>query len=50
MIKHTVCFKLKDNSDEMINKTVDILRSMDGNVPMLKGIEVGRDFLGSPRL
>lgn len=49
MIKHTVCFKLKDNSDEMINKTVDILRSMDGNVPMLKGIEVGKDFLGSSR-
>jgi len=49
MIKHTVCFKLKDNSEEMVNKTVEILKSMQGNVPMLKGIEVGKDFLGSPR-
>lgn len=49
MIKHTVCFKLKDNSEEMLNKTVQVLRSMEGNVPMLKGIEVGKDFLGSAR-
>ena len=49
MIKHTVCFKLKDNSEEMLNKTVQVLRSMQGNVPMLKGIEVGKDFLGSAR-
>ncbi len=49
MIKHTVCFKLKDNSKEMVEKTADILKSMDSNVPMLKGIEVGKDFLGSPR-
>ena len=49
MIKHTVCFKLNDNSEEMLNKTAEVLRSMQGNVPMLKGIEVGKDFLGSPR-
>ncbi len=49
MIKHTVCFKLKDTSEEMLNKTVQVLRSMEGNVPMLKGIEVGKDFLGSAR-
>lgn len=49
MIKHTVCFKLKDNSKEMCDKTAEILRSMDGNVPMLKGIEVGVDFLHSQR-
>lgn len=49
MIKHTVCFKLKDNSEEMLNKTVEVLRSMQGNVPMLRDIEVGKDFLGSPR-
>lgn len=49
MIKHTVCFKLHDNSKEMTDKTADILKSMEGNVPMLKGIEVGKDFLGSPR-
>ena len=49
MIKHTVCFKLNDNSKEMVEKTADILKSMEGNVPMLKGIEVGKDFLGSSR-
>jgi hypothetical protein len=49
MIKHTVCFKLNDKSEEMLNKTIEVLRSMEGNVPMLKGIEVGKDFLGSAR-
>ena len=49
MIKHIVCFKLKDNSEEMLKKTKDILLSMQGNVPMLRGIEVGVDFLHSQR-
>ena len=49
MIKHIVCFKLKDNSPEMLNKTADILKSMQGRVEMLRGIEVGIDFLHSPR-
>lgn len=49
MIKHTVCFKLKDNSPEECNKAAQILRSMDGNVELLREIEVGVDFLHSPR-
>lgn len=49
MIKHTVCFKLKDNSEAECEKAKDILLSMDGNVPLLRGIEVGIDFLHSPR-
>ncbi len=49
MIKHIVCFKLKDNSEEMLNKTRLILMSMKDNVPMIKDIEVGVDFLHSPR-
>ena len=49
MINHTVCFKLKDNSPEECNKAAQILRSMDGNVELLRGIEVGVDFLHSPR-
>ena len=49
MIKHTVCFKLKDNSPEECNKAAQILRSMDGNVELMRGIEVGVDFLHSPR-
>lgn len=49
MIKHIVCFKLKDNSPEECKKAADILKSMEGNVPLLRGIEVGVDFLHSPR-
>lgn len=49
MIKHIVCFKLKDNSKEECEKTAQILMSMKGNVPLLKDIEVGVDFLHSQR-
>ncbi|MBR4241101.1 MAG: Dabb family protein [Eubacterium sp.] len=49
MIKHIVCFKLKDNSETEVKKAADILLSMQGNVPLLRGIEVGCDFLHSPR-
>ena len=49
MIKHIVCYKLKDNSLEECEKAANILKSMDGNVPLLRSIEVGVDFLHSPR-
>ena len=49
MIKHIVCFKLKDPSAEECDKAAKVLRSMEGNVPMLRGIEVGCDFLHSHR-
>ena len=49
MIKHIVCFKLKDNSEENCKKTADILKSMEGRVPQLRSIEVGIDFLHSQR-
>lgn len=49
MIRHIVCFKLKDNSQNECEKAAEILRSMEGNVPLLRGIEVGVDFLHSPR-
>lgn len=49
MIKHIVCFKLTDNSKEQCEKAAEVLRSMDGNVPLLRGIEVGVDFLHSAR-
>ncbi len=49
MIKHIVCFRLKDNSEAECLKTKEILLSMKGNVPMLRGIEVGTDFLHSER-
>ena len=47
MIKHVVCFKLKEGESK--EKAKEILLSMQGNVPMLKGIEVGTDLLGSAR-
>ena len=49
MIKHLVCFKLKDNSPEECQKAKDVLMSMKGKVPMIKQIEVGIDFLHSER-
>ena len=43
MIKHIVCFKLKEGTD--VEKTKEILLSMKGKVPEIKDIEVGVDFL-----
>ena len=49
MLRHIVCFKLKDNSPEECQKAKDVLMSMKGKVPMIKQIEVGIDFLHSER-
>ena len=49
MVKHIVCFKLKAPTPELVEKTCEILRSMDGNVPLLRGIFVGADFLHAAR-
>ena len=49
MIKHIVCFKLADKSEDKKQEAKAVLLSMQGNVPMLRGIEVGTDFLGSAR-
>ena len=49
MIKHIVCFKLKDNSSQKKQEAAEKLLSMEGKVPMIKAIEVGTDFLGSER-
>lgn len=49
MIKHVICFKLIDNSENEKNAARDILLSMKGNVPTVLDIEVGTDFLGSLR-
>ena len=49
MIKHVVCFKLKDNSVENCEKAKGILLSMKGNVPLIRDISVGIDFLHSER-
>ena len=47
MIKHIVCFKLKEG--ESPDKAKEVLLSMKGNVPTLIDIEVGVDVLHSQR-
>ncbi len=49
MLKHIVCFKLKDNSLENCEKARDVLLSMQGNVEYLRDIKVGIDILHSER-
>ncbi len=49
MVKHIVLFQLKDNSYENCLKAKEVLLSMQGNVPELRSIEVGIDFLHSAR-
>lgn len=47
MIKHIVCFKLKEL--ENIDKAIEVLKSMEGKVPEIIEMEVGKDFLKSER-
>ncbi len=49
MIKHVVCFKLKDNSNFAKEEAKNVLLGMKGKVPSITNIEVGTDFLGSAR-
>lgn len=47
MIKHIVCFKLKEG--ENVSETANVLRSMKGKVASVIELEVGEDFLKSAR-
>ncbi|HEY5585358.1 MAG TPA: Dabb family protein [Ruminiclostridium sp.] len=49
MLTHIVLFKLKDKSEENIQKTKEVLQGLKGKVPFLKFIEVGTDILHSER-
>lgn len=49
MLRHIVCFKLKDNTPVNCAKARDVLLSMRGRVPQIRDIEVGVDLLHSPR-
>lgn len=49
MIKHIVCYKLKDNSLENCVLTKKTLMSMVDKVPYFQTIEVGIDCLKSER-
>jgi hypothetical protein len=49
MVKHIVCFIIKDEHKHRLEEAKATLLSMMGNVPMLKKIIVGIDFLHSER-
>ena len=49
MIKHVVCFKLKDNSVDAKEKATNVLMSMVTKVPQIWGIEVGQNVLDTQR-
>jgi hypothetical protein len=49
MFTHIVFFKLKDKSPENIEKAKNLLLSMEGKIPELKGLEVGADMVHSAR-
>lgn len=49
MIKHIVCFKLKDNSEKACRMAKETLMSMKDHVSLIKDINVGIDFLHSER-
>lgn len=49
MFTHVVLFKLKNNSKENMDKAHGILSSMEGQIPELKGLTVGKDELFTER-
>lgn len=49
MLTHVVLFKLKDRSPENVQRLAVILKSMDGQIPPLRHIEVGVNVVESAR-
>lgn len=49
MFYHIVLFKLKDKSPENMDKAKELLQSMEGKIPQLKGLTVGKDVVSSAR-
>lgn len=49
MIKHIVLFKLKDAAPSSIERTVQVLRGLEGKVEQLRSLEVGTDVIRSER-
>jgi len=49
MITHVVLFKLKDSSQNNIEKARDVLLGMRGKIQLLRHLEVGMDVLHSER-
>ena len=49
MIKHIVMFKLKNKNKENIEKIVSALKTLEGNIDVLRSAEVGVNFTKSER-
>ncbi|MBC8081225.1 MAG: Dabb family protein [Gorillibacterium sp.] len=49
MITHIVFFRLKDTSPDGLMRTKKVLMNMDGQIPVLKHIEVGLNVVASER-
>lgn len=49
MITHIVLFRLKDATPEGLDRTKNVLLSMQGKVPQLKHLEVGINVVPSGR-
>lgn len=49
MVRHIICFKLKEATGESIEKAKEILLRMKENVPTIKNIDVKIDELRSQR-
>ena len=49
MVKHIVMFKLSERTPENLEKVVKALRGMEGNIEVLRSIEVGINFSESDR-
>ena len=49
MIKHIVMFKLKKRNKENIGKIVAALKTLEGNIDVLRSAEIGINFAESKR-
>lgn len=49
MLTHIVLLRLKDKSEESLQKMKEVLLSLQGQIPFLKFIEVGTDIIHSER-
>lgn len=49
MLKHIVCYKFAEPSEELFAKTAEVMNSMVGVVPEVRSLKVGFDRLHSPR-
>lgn len=49
MVTHVVMFKLKDRSPESVNAAIEKIRALNGQIDVLRSLEVGADFMRSER-